>query len=124
MFYRASLACARALIGAVISSSAGAALFIPSAAAEPSLATILAPADGAKLAANQTHKLDYEVQPNEKADHVHLFVDGSEAALAHKLKGSFKLGPLTAGNHKVCVSPVNKNHTPVGPQACITVTVQ
>ncbi len=26
-----------------------------------------------------------------KVDHVHLFVDGDEAAMAHKLKGSFKL---------------------------------
>jgi len=55
---------------------------------------------------------------------VHLFVDGDEAAMAHKLKGSFKLGPLKEGNRKVCVSPVNKNHTPIGAQACINVTVQ
>jgi hypothetical protein len=37
---------------------------------------------------------------------------------------SFKLGPLKAGGRKICVSPVNKNHTPIGAQACITVTVQ
>jgi hypothetical protein len=92
--------------------------------AEDSLASILSPADGAKLEAKHTYQLDYEVKPSSKADHVHLFVDGDEAAMAHKLKGSFKLGPLKQGNRKVCVSPVNKNHTPIGTQACITVTVQ
>jgi len=124
MSIKASVICARAFIAVAIFPSAGAALFVLPAAAEPSLATILAPADGEKLEANRTYKLEYEVQPNDKADHVHLFVDGGEAALAHKLKGSFKLGPLKAGNHKVCVSPVNKNHTPVGAQTCITVTAQ
>ncbi|MGA7385673.1 MAG: hypothetical protein WBW81_13575 [Methylocella sp.] len=51
----------------------------------------------------------YEVKPSAKVDHVHLFVDGDEAAMMHKLKGSFKLGPLKPGERKVCVSPVNKN---------------
>jgi hypothetical protein len=124
MFYKASVVCARAFVRAVIFPSAAITLFVLPAAAEQSLATILAPADGTVLAAKQTSKLEYEVQPAPKVDHVHLFVDGDEAALAHKLKGSFKLGPLKAGSHKVCVSPVNKNHTPVGSQACITVTAQ
>jgi hypothetical protein len=99
-------------------------LTIGPAAAEDSLATILAPADGATLEAKHASKLDYEVKPTAKTDHVHLFVDGDEAAMAHKLKGSFKLGPLKPGAHKVCVAPVNKMHTPIGAQACISVTVQ
>ena len=99
-------------------------LCIVPVAAEDSLATILAPADGAKLEAKHTYKLDYEVKPSPKVDHVHLFVDGDEVGMVHKLKGSFKLGSLKPGDHKVCVSPVNKNHTPIGAQACITVTVQ
>lgn len=94
------------------------------AGAEDSLATILSPADGAKLEAKHTYKLEYEVKPTAKADHVHLFVDGDEAAMAHKLKGSFKLEPLKPGDRKVCVSPVNKNHTPIGAQTCIMVTVR
>jgi hypothetical protein len=114
----------RALIAAATLAGIGPALFSLPAAAEDSLVTILAPADGATLEAKQTAKLDYEVQPSVKADHVHLFVDGDEVGMAHKLKGSFKLGPLKAGSRKVCVSPVNKNHTPIGTQACITVTVQ
>ena len=86
---------------------------LPSSA-EDSFATILAPVDGAKLGAKQSSKVEYEVKPVAKVDHVHLFVDGDEAAMAHKLKGSFKFGPLKLGDHKVCVSPVNKNHTPDG----------
>jgi hypothetical protein len=124
MSNKASMAGVRALIAAATLAGIGPALFSLPAAAEDSLVTILAPADGATLEAKQTAKLDYEVQPSVKADHVHLFVDGDEVGMAHKLKGSFKLGPLKAGSRKVCVSPVNKNHTPIGTQACITVTVQ
>jgi len=94
------------------------------AAAEESLATILSPTEGAVVEAKHASKVDYEVNPTAKTDHVHLWVDGDEAGMAHKLKGSFKLGPLKAGAHKVCVAPVNKNHTPIGPQTCINVTAQ
>ncbi|HUI19435.1 MAG TPA: hypothetical protein VLZ74_00085 [Methylocella sp.] len=123
MSYKASKARVHAFL--VAANFIGLALFaVPPAAAEDSLATILSPADGAKLEAKHTYKLEYEVKAAEKVDHVHLFVDGDEVGMAHKLKGSFKLGPLKAGDRKVCVSPVNKNHTPVGAQACINVTVQ
>jgi hypothetical protein len=124
MSYKASITYAGAFIGAAILASIGPTHFVLPAAAEDSLATILAPADGAKLEAKHTYKLEYEVTSSAKVDHVHLFVDGDEVAMAHKLKGSFKLGPLKAGDRKVCVSPVNKNHTPIGTQACINVTVQ
>ena len=67
------------------------------AAAEDRLATILSPADGAKLEAKHTYKLEYEVNRSAKADHVHIYVDGDETGMAHKLKGSFKLGPLKRG---------------------------
>ncbi len=124
MSNKASIACAGAFIAAATFASTGPALFVLPAVAEDSLATILSPADGAKLEAKHTYKLEYEVQASAKVDHVHLFVDGDEVGMAHKLKGSFKLGPLKAGSRKVCVSPVNKNHTPIGAQACIHVTVQ
>jgi Family of unknown function (DUF6130) len=124
MSNKASMACAGALFAAAILTRTGPALFVMPAMAEDSYATILAPADGAKLDAKQSNKLEYEIKAAPKVDHVHLFVDGDEAAMAHKLKGSFKLGSLKPGGHKVCVSPVNKNHTPIGAQACITVTVQ
>jgi len=92
-------------------------------AADP-LATINAPADGAKLASGKTSKFEYEVKQGSQAHHVHLFVDGAEAATGRKLKGSFDLAPLEAGEHQVCVAPVNKNHTPIGEKACISVTAE
>ncbi|HUB65153.1 MAG TPA: hypothetical protein VL996_12070 [Methylocella sp.] len=119
-----SKACVGALAAAVTLSHIGPARFVLPAAAEDSFATILAPADGAKLEAKHTYKVEYEVKAAPKVDHVHLFVDGDEVGMAHRLKGSFKLVALKPGDHKVCVSPVNKNHTPIGAQACITVTVQ
>jgi hypothetical protein len=93
-------------------------------AAEDNLVTIRAPADGEKLEAKHVYKLEYEVKPVVKADHVHLYVDGDEAAMSHTLKGKFSLGPLKPGERKICVRPVSKMHAPIGAESCITVTVQ
>ncbi|MFY9655444.1 MAG: hypothetical protein WAK01_02495 [Methylocystis sp.] len=106
-----------------------AALAVSSLAGEAALAadtlvTIGAPAEGAKLAAGKPSKVEYEVQAGTKAHHVHLFVDGGEVGTAHKLKGSFELPALKAGGHKICVAPVNTNHTPIGEKACISVTAE
>jgi hypothetical protein len=98
--------------------------FILPAAAEDNLATILSPAHGAKLKAEQVYTLEYDVKPESKAEHVHLYIDGDEAAIGHKLKGDFPLGPLKPGDRKICISPVNKNHTQIAAQTCITVMVQ
>lgn len=94
------------------------------AVSEESLVTISSPSDGEKLAAGQAYKVNYEVKDSAAAHHVHLFVDGVEIATGHKLKGSLPLGPLKVGERKVCLAPVNKNHTPVGAQTCVTVKVQ
>jgi hypothetical protein len=99
-------------------------LAAPQALAADSLATIGAPADGAKLAAGQASKVEFEVKQGTQAHHVHLFVDGAEVATAHKLKGSFELPALKAGEHKICVAPVNHNHTPIGDKTCVSVTAQ
>jgi hypothetical protein len=110
--------------GTVLLALISASFCVSQARAEDSLATISAPADGETLAAGQATKLEYEVKAGTPAHHVHLFIDGAEVATGHKLKGNFPLGPLKAGEHKVCVAPVNKNHTPIGEKACITVTAQ
>lgn len=98
--------------------------FCPFAQAEESLVTLSAPTEGEKLAAGQTYKAEYAAREGSHAHHVHLFVDGEEVGTAHKLKGSFSYGPLKAGEHKVCAAAVNKGHTPLGAQACATVSVQ
>ena len=114
MSNKASIACAGALIAAATLASTGPALFILPAVAEDSLVTILAPADGAKLEAKKTYTLDYEVQASVKADHVHLFVDGDEVGMVHKLKGSFKLGPLKAGDGKSASAPSTRTTRRLG----------
>lgn len=95
------------------------------AAAEEGMSKILAPANGAKLEANHAYPLQYEVKSVEKADHVHLYVDGDESGMTHHLTGKFTLGPLAPGERKVCIRVVNKNHTPIaGSETCIAVSVQ
>jgi hypothetical protein len=94
------------------------------AAAEDSLVTLKAPAEGETLAAGKASKVEYQVKAGTKAHHVHLFVDGEEVATAHKLEGAFPLGPLKAGERTLCVVPVNKNHTPIGARSCVTVSVR
>jgi hypothetical protein len=96
----------------------------PAGAEEATLAIILSPADGATLKAEQVSTLEYEVKPEAKAEHVHLYIDGDEAAIGHKLKAGLPLGPLTPGDHKICISPVNKAHTRTTAQTCISVKVQ
>ena len=41
-----------------------------------------------------------------------------------RMEGDFPLGPLKPGDRKICISPVNKNHTRIAAQTCITVMVQ
>lgn len=92
-------------------------------AAEPSV-KIISPADGAKLDAMAQTRLVYEVQPGQKGDHTHLYVDGKETAILRKLKGSQTLETMPPGSHDICIKVVNKAHTPVGVDKCIKVTVQ
>lgn len=99
-------------------------LFASAAMAEEGLISLSAPTDGQALEAGKSYKADYEVKAGTKAHHVHLFIDGDEVATGHKLKGALAYGPLKAGAHKICVAPVNKNHTPIGAQACVSVSVQ
>lgn len=94
------------------------------AMAEEGSVTILAPADGATLDVMEQNKVEYAVVPGPRGDHVHLYVDGSEAAILRALKGSYTLESLTPGKHTLCVKVVNKNHTPIGVEQCIAVTVQ
>jgi hypothetical protein len=85
---------------------------------------ILAPADGATLDAMAQNKIAYEVNAGADGDHVHLYVDKDEVALLRQLKGSRTLEGLTPGAHRLCIKVVNKNHTPVGAEACVKVKVE
>jgi hypothetical protein len=99
---------------------------IPLAVAAEGAATvkIISPEDGAKLDAMAQNKVTYDVNPGPNGDHIHLYVDGDEAALLRKLKGAYTLDSLAPGDHRICIKVVNKNHTPIGAEGCVKVTVQ
>jgi hypothetical protein len=94
------------------------------ALAEEASVTIHSPADGATLDAMVQNKVEFEVEPGPRGDHVHFYVDGEEVAVLRQLKGSYTLGSLTPGERELCIKVVNKNHTPIGVEKCITVAVE
>ncbi len=84
---------------------------------------ITQPADGARLDAMQQSRLVYEVEPGPRGDHVHVYVDDREVGILRQLKGSYALETLAPGRHTICVKVVNKAHTPIGVQDCVSVSV-
>jgi hypothetical protein len=97
---------------------------VPPASAADSTIEITSPADGAKLDAMEQNRIEYSVTLGSGADHIHVYVDGKEAALLRQVKGSYTMETLTLGDHDVCIKLVNKNHTPIGVQRCIKVSVE
>jgi len=95
----------------------------PLAMAAESTIEIISPADGAKLDAMEQSKMEYNVTLGNGADHIHVYVDGKEAALLRQMKGSYTMATLAPGNHEICIKIVNKNHTPIGVERCIKVEV-
>jgi hypothetical protein len=85
---------------------------------------ITSPAGGATLDAMEENKLVYEVDPGPRGDHIHVYVDGKEAGILRKLKGSYTLETLSSGKRDICVKVVNKAHVPVGIEQCVQVTVK
>ena len=94
------------------------------ALAQQGSVTIVSPADGARLSAKADNKVDYDVVPGEKGDHVHFYVDDEEVGIVRKLKGSYTVKGLAAGPHTLCIKVVNHAHTPTGVEKCIKVTVE
>ena len=92
--------------------------------AEDASVVITAPANGAKLDSMAQNKVSYEVVPGPQGDHVHLYVDGKQMAVIRQLKGSYTMETLAPGSREICIKVVNKNHTPIGVQQCVNVTVQ
>jgi hypothetical protein len=92
--------------------------------AQTSSVKILSPADGAKLDALDPIRIVYEVVRGPKADHIHLYVDGREAAILRGAKGSYTLETLSPGTREICIKAVNKAHVPTGVEQCIKVNVE
>ncbi|MBM3575460.1 MAG: hypothetical protein FJX39_07040 [Alphaproteobacteria bacterium] len=85
---------------------------------------ILSPKDGAIVNAAEGVKIQYDFRNDDKAQHVHLFLDDTQIAMGHKAFGEIMASPLTAGKRQICLSPVNANHTPIGQRSCITVIAE
>lgn len=85
---------------------------------------ILSPIEGSRLDAMAQNRIVYEVIPGSKGDHTHLYVDGDEVAVLRQLKGSHTLEALAPGKRELCIKVVNKNHTPVGVENCVKLTVE
>jgi hypothetical protein len=83
---------------------------------------ITSPADGAKLPGPGA-KIAFDVSGAPKAEHVHIYVDGEEVGRLHELKGSYPVDKLSVGKHWLCVRVVDKGHTPIGAEKCVSVTV-
>ena len=81
--------------------------------------TINSPAEGAKVGLSGV-KVAFEVTAAPKGDHVHVFLDGEQVTEFRQLKGTYTVDKLTAGRHWVCFRVVDKGHTPVGAEKCVT----
>lgn len=110
-------------ISAVLSAIATAPVHAAKPAGKP-FVKITAPAEGAKLDAMAQNKIDYEVSPGPRGDHVHAYIDQKEVAILRALKGSYTMETLAPGKHNICVKVVNKGHTPIGVQKCVNVIVE
>ncbi len=67
--------------------------------------------------------LTYEAEPGPNGDHLHLNVDGKRIDVIRQLKGSTTFGPLSSGDHKVCLAVNTAGHTPTGAEGCVNVKV-
>jgi hypothetical protein len=91
---------------------------------EPSAGTvsISSPVDGTKLPGSSA-KIVFDVTAAPKAEHVHVYVDGDEVGRLHELKGSYTVDKLAVGKHWLCIRVVDKGHTPIGAEKCVSVIV-
>ena len=83
--------------------------------------TIISPAQGATVNAQQPTRLKYEATLGSEGDHLHLNVDGQRVSLIRALSGVVLLDPLLPGMHRICLAENTKFHVPTGVEQCIDV---
>ncbi len=99
-------------------------IYMPAALAADASVTISSPANGAKISSAASVPVTYEVMPGPKGDHTHIYVDGNQKAVLMKLKDTHTLDALTKGKHDICIKIVNKAHSPIGVEQCVSVTAE
>lgn len=121
---------------------------VPAALAADASVTISSPQNGARFSPEMEVDVVYDVTLGPNGNHAHLYVDSDapvlpnsvreklipemedlyvdsrEPVVLRALKGSYSVGKLPVGLHKICINVVNKAHAPVGAQACVNVTVE
>lgn len=83
---------------------------------------ITSPADGGMVKSSEPVNIIYDITPGPGGNHAHIYVNDKEAGILRKLKSSFSLDPLPSGTHTVCLKVVNRGHSPIGQESCITIT--
>lgn len=94
----------------------------PALATEGSV-TILSPKNGAKLDIMEQTRMEYQVAPGPRGDHVHVYVNDKEVGILRQLNGSYTFETLPEGAANLCIKVVNKAHVPIGVEQCVKVTV-
>lgn len=85
---------------------------------------ITSPQDSATLEGNKPFNVSYEMVLGPDGNHAHLYVDKKREALLYKLKDQYTIKIVSKGQHDICIKEVNKNHTPIGIQKCIKITIK
>lgn len=81
----------------------------------------ITPVDGAKVKGGESVVVKYEIVPNPGGDHSHIYINNKEAGVLRKQKGKYKLDPLPAGTHDICLKVVNRGHASIGQGTCIKI---
>ncbi len=92
-----------------------------SAFAADASVTILSPANGATLSANDDLVLRYEAVPGTRGNHLHVYLDWQFVNLARSMKGEARVGALAPGKHHLCVTVASIGHMPTGAESCVDV---
>ncbi|QKT04759.1 hypothetical protein HUS23_13535 [Ectothiorhodospiraceae bacterium 2226] len=96
----------------------------PAALADEPRVQILSPSDGEAVDMMEQTRVEYEVVPGPRGDHVHVYVDGNEVDILRQLTGGYTLATLEPGEREVCIKVVNRAHVPIGVEDCVTLAVQ
>lgn len=93
-------------------------------AAAVSKIDIISPVEGARLDPKVENKLDYNITLGGDGDHAHLYVDNRRVDMLHQMKGSYSFDYLDQGKREICIRLVNKGHSSIGVERCVTVMVE
>ena len=131
---------AHALVRALLAVVLG--TFLSTAFATEGKVTIISPDNGARVRSSSPIHVIYMATFDNTGDHVHLYLDGQDhetlrnltirrtvesygngtwQVVRRSLKGRKAIGPLSPGEHSICIMVVDREHKPTGLQKCIEV---